>query len=412
MNDDCPMLLKNIQDSAAAITKLEQARSYFHCKVDSVSSLKQQVKNLELEIDTICKTSKYPLYILKSITSRILTKKKKLERQIKAFENIELITQFENDVAIAQKMLTHAAGVKKKNDQDTIFTETTSIQSLKRKSTNDGQDQIVKKSRTSRNSSSSRVMVINPTDGLRVIKRLHLFEDLEMKNSDINLRQINCNICNLALNYDYTTSKIICRQCAYTRDFVDTNVASMSSVTDSDSETSVYERYTHFLEKLEPFRPKKYVQIPDQVFHDIKFFRRQTRFDVHKEWNFTTVAAYLKHLGYNDLYEFKYQLLMQITGIQWPIMSQQQEYFVMFVFLLLQSGFESIKHRKSIFNTKIPRTSFLKYDFSLYHEMLILDYPQFLPRLQKLLVPSRLLSQLRELMAICKHLKIDYVPGL
>lgn len=252
------------------------------------------------------------------------------------------------------------------------------------------------------------------------LKRLHLVDDEIAMAASASAPKPGtvatkpfCKKCKLPLFCTINQSKLVCKNCSELQEYTDSQTLSLAFHVDSDWQHNVYERYTHLMDIIEPFRPRKRVEIPEKVYDEIRALMRQNRFALNKKLTFPKVQTYLEDLNYRDLYEHKHQITMELNGEYWPIMTEEQEWIIVLTFLMMQTSFESAKNARSLFDSKkSKRSSFLKYEFVTYHICRMLGFHQFCPYLKLLQVPTRHRKQLRLLRLICKDLGWSYVPQM
>jgi len=243
------------------------------------------------------------------------------------------------------------------------------------------------------------------------LKRLHLVDEelataaslSAPKPGAMTVKPV-CTRCNMPLFCALNQTKAICKNCAHVQDYTDSHTMTLAFSANSDWQTSVYERYTHLLEIIEPFRPRKRAEIPGYVYDQLRALIRQHR-DGKRALSFENMQNYLEQLELKDLYKHRYQLIMDFTGKSWPIITEKQELLIIRIFLLMQKSFESIQNAATLFDaSKCKRFSFPKYEFVAYHIAKMLGFTHLCPFLKLLQVPGRHRKQLRLLRLILKDL--------
>jgi hypothetical protein len=232
------------------------------------------------------------------------------------------------------------------------------------------------------------------------------------RTAKINSGKQFCKTCKKILFCAPNEGNLLCKFCGKTQKYVDMNSASMTYNGDADESQTQYDKCTHLMDIIEPFRPRAWEKnIPQKVFDDLKALIRQNRYGIHKELNVAKIANYLQHLGYTELYEHKYQIMMMINGVILPTMTQIQEWKIMFAFLMLQPAFEAIKDTKSLLDPSTS-SSALKYELTCYHICRMNNYNEFCPHLKLLQVAPRHRKQLRHLLLMMKKCGLTYIPQM
>jgi hypothetical protein len=74
---------------------------------------------------------------------------------------------------------------------------------------------------------------------------------------------------------------------------------------DSENPQYSYERFTHLMNKMEPFLPHRAQKIENEAetLDQIKYLARQNRFTTKAEITFDKMSMFLKHLQFVHLYK-------------------------------------------------------------------------------------------------------------
>lgn len=432
-NGTVPYIVRHVTDPDALLHKINEAKQCLSFEQKQLTSLKNDLNSIDTEIIKV-KQSKIALYLKTSMIGRLQWLRSRLNQRIQILQDQNKIENFIQDLNSTSEFLNNCAKTMtqeaneiivakvKAANQEAAASRKLNIYDLEAEKLQQPQQTQKRKRGFSVDDEQQAKQDENIKKKQRVevmkMKKLNLFENClnvvpnsENYNIRDNIKSLQeiCPLCNIPYNYDYSICKLVCKKCAYTTNF--TGSFTSNSV-DAENDQS-NQQHTHLLDILEPFRPRKWKVIDPQTFEDLKYFERQNRYESNKDRTFAKTQAYLKHLKLTELYEYKFQITMQMNGVMWPIMSQIQEWKIIFLFFMMQLSSERIKNLKFIFDDKRNlRNSFSKYDFALSHIARILLYDEFVPFLKVLKVPHTHIIQTRIIRTICKDLGIDYIPQL
>jgi hypothetical protein len=466
MVEEIPSMLKSLNNAQAIKDKVEHAEQvYVQAQQHKVPEMRYQLTKAEKMIVTLSdlKSSTAPLHKTKALIQRLEQECVRLKQEIYKYTAPQLFEKFKekslqgchfiNETVKQQGVIKAAAMEAVPNAIVSLISDPITVQ---KENTNawqketvlnslddderdlvhfdkEGVEEAITNEDTETNSKYlatrfedpiaqlDRDKLIGIHANLLNIKRLHLIDDeiafaassSAVKPGTMTLKPF-CQVCALPLFCTINQSKLVCKNCSAMQDYTESQTLSLAFNIDSDWQHNVYERYTHLMDIIEPFRPRKKAVIPVKVYDEIRALMRQNRGDNSRSLTFAKVQNYLEHLGYRDLYEHKYQITMEMNGEWLPLLNEQTEFLIVRTFLMMQSSFESAKTAKSLFEStkKSKRSSFLKYEFVTFHICRLLGFHQFCPFLKLLSVSTRHRRQLKLLRVICKDLGWNYVPQL
>jgi len=241
---------------------------------------------------------------------------------------------------------------------------------------------------------------------MELLKRRNLLEDV-LATPCYNLRQFCPNKkCGRPYINVQEEAKLVCAHCYTSISIIDSTPATVAFAADSENQQYSYERFTHLMNKMEPFLPHRETKIENEAetLDQIKYLSRQNRFAAKAEITFDKMSMFLKHLQFVHLYKAKYVITMKFNNKYWPIMTEHEELKIVLAFLVMQDSFERIK--------KSSRSSFLKYEFALWHMMAMQKFDRFKPYLKLLETKERHQKQLALLRSIAKQQKWPYIPSM
>jgi uncharacterized Zn finger protein (UPF0148 family) len=275
---------------------------------------------------------------------------------------------------------------------------------------------------------------------MAIVKRRNLLEDVRTTPC-YNLRQF-CEKCRSPYINSTEESKLICTKCENSISVIDSTPATVAFAAESENQQYSYERFTHLMNKLEPFEERREMKIEQEaeVLDSVKYLYRQNRFFTKGEITFDKMNMFLKFLKYYHLYKAKYAITMKFNKKWWPIITDYEQLKLVLAFLVFQESFENVKKnsRSSYFSkstTTWTQTAWNKvlsvdvdvdanlscsrvslhiclseYEFSLFHKCNMLNIKRCLPYLRLLETKERHQKQLALLRRIVKMHGWPYNP--
>ena len=212
-----------------------------------------------------------------------------------------------------------------------------------------------------------------------------------------------CDICNINLNVNDKNGYLECKKCGNVIDIIITS--DKNSYNDPPKEINYfsYKRINHFNEWLAQFQGKENIDIPSEVYHNIKLeINKNINMDV-KNITYNQIKEILKKLEYNKYYENIPYLINIISGRQTPKLSRSEEEILRCLFKEIQIPFMN--------NCPSNRKNFLSYSYVLHKFCQLLEYDNYLVYFPLLKSREKLQQQDEIWKNICKDLKWEYIPS-
>lgn len=449
-----PLLLSALHDTNVLDQEIEEVKQAFRRKKKQIEMLQNELKEIEQELNAIPPEKKIALS-----HKRYQLEKKKKHKQF-LLDNYRLLPQYEKKfLDDAYQIQQHLQLQKEKQNEELIKINKPMIDSIKNELGIISNKRKIDENVDSMNKSKQQKM--EPFDDENkqkcikwndILKCSKMTIDTEQENdissslSSEHTKQINdkktenvkqlttenyliklktTNLlsdvistptyhfkqictqpnCNEPLISIASESKLVCPKCSISQDMIDPSFTHYSSFTGNEADNTSYEykREYHLLDLIEMFRPREHEVIDPVKKEKLKAEIRKRCFTLNKDLTVHKVQNFLKELKFNDLYKYRYQLTMELNGKQCPVMSEQLETLILLIFQSMQSVFERIKKNRS---------SFLKFEFTVYHICKMLGCDEFLPFLRRLENQKRHRNQIRLLRQVFKELGFTYRPRL
>jgi len=270
---------------------------------------------------------------------------------IRQLEDVTLLQTFVEQAANVMRTF----GLQTKAAEDTQQLSTTG---KKRKKTTDGSTTKYLKSAHATPvsngvvASSNASSAVAVSDALTQLRNLNLFESAI--STPFTTRQQFCK-CGRPYLFRPKEATLTCDKCTVSIPILDNSSTSFSYSYDIEHSQFAYDRFTHWMDEILPFRPTKRVHIDQAVKNKIKALIRLNRFGFRDgKIDFAKMFLFLKALGLRDLYKHKYQLTMDMTNTYWPVITEATEQISTTMFLVAQDPYEEKKGIQD-------RTSFVNY---------------------------------------------------
>jgi len=249
-------------------------------------------------------------------------------------------------------------------------------------------------------------------------------EEFKMKQNHSRISELKqfCYRCKQPLFAFSSESKLVCKnsKCGMTQEFIDMSAATISYMNggnESNENTAQYEKCGYFMEVLEIFRPRELQnKIHHSVYDDIKSLMRKNRFLSPSPPSVSKIQTYLQYLNYSNLYDYKYQILFEMTGISVPIMKKEEELKILFAFLQLQPIFEVVKEDNNNNNGSAnieldSEKNAMKYKLYCYYICRMNKFDHFCPHLSLNQIET-LRKQINRFNLMMKKLDLDFIAQL